>query len=121
MVSPQLKPLLRALNGETVSPTPWWLMRQAGRYLPEYRALLCGQFQPKASPISGLSGEVQKLGMLAEGYAGSLLIQEVWLNASPFDDVLRRQARRLQPLGRSFRPNCVDGLNASHRPAPAST
>ena len=39
MVSPQLKPLLRALNGETVSPTPWWLMRQAGRYLPEYRKL----------------------------------------------------------------------------------
>ncbi|HEV2098962.1 MAG TPA: uroporphyrinogen decarboxylase, partial [Stellaceae bacterium] len=33
------KPLLRALTGETVSPAPWWLMRQAGRYLPEYREL----------------------------------------------------------------------------------
>jgi uroporphyrinogen decarboxylase len=31
------KPLLRALAGETLSPPPWWLMRQAGRYLPEYR------------------------------------------------------------------------------------
>jgi len=31
------KPLLRALAGETLSTPPWWLMRQAGRYLPEYR------------------------------------------------------------------------------------
>lgn len=33
------KPLLRALTGERLSIPPIWLMRQAGRYLPEYRRI----------------------------------------------------------------------------------
>ena len=33
------KSLLKALDGIPQNPPPIWLMRQAGRYLPEYRAL----------------------------------------------------------------------------------
>ncbi len=39
MLGGQTKKLLRALAGERFETPPWWLMRQAGRYLPEYRAL----------------------------------------------------------------------------------
>ena len=34
----ETKKILRALAGETLQTPPIWMMRQAGRYLPEYRA-----------------------------------------------------------------------------------
>lgn len=35
---PEQKKLLRSLAGETMDIPPIWMMRQAGRYLPEYKA-----------------------------------------------------------------------------------
>ena len=40
--SSSTKPFLRVLHGETITPPPCWLMRQAGRYLPEYRQVRSG-------------------------------------------------------------------------------
>jgi hypothetical protein len=56
---------------------------------------LCGgQFQATVSLSGDRGGEVQKLRVPVEGHAGSLLIQQIWLDARALGDVIRWQARR---------------------------
>src|SRR6266851_3452375 len=98
----QPKRLLRVLAGETLERPPWWLMRQAGRYLPEYRALRAqapGFIDFCLNPV--LAGEatlqpVRRFGMdAAILFADILLIpralgQRVW-----FED----DGPHLEPIG----------------------
>lgn len=85
-----IKPMLRVLRGETLSPPPIWLMRQAGRYLPEYRALrqqtggfldLC--YQPESAAEATLQ-PVRRFGMDAAILFSDILLipqalgQKLW-------------------------------------------
>lgn len=73
-----MKKLISVLAGEVISPPPVWLMRQAGRYLPEYRALraekgsflnLC--YDPKAA------AEVTLQPIRRFGFDGAILFSDI--------------------------------------------
>ncbi|MGR3713324.1 MAG: uroporphyrinogen decarboxylase [Shimia sp.] len=76
----QEKTILRALAGETLETPPIWMMRQAGRYLPEYRATraqagdflsLC--YNPK------LAAEVTLQPIRRYGFDASILFADILL------------------------------------------
>jgi len=78
--SPDLadKPLLAVLRGERRDPVPMWLMRQAGRYLPEYRELRAakGGFLDMAyDPETAAEITVQPLRRFA--FDGAILFSDI--------------------------------------------
>jgi uroporphyrinogen decarboxylase len=72
------KPLLRVLNGESVWPPPIWLMRQAGRYLPEYRAIRAkaGSFL-KLATTPELAAEITLQPVRRFGFDAAILFSDI--------------------------------------------
>ncbi|MDR2857332.1 MAG: uroporphyrinogen decarboxylase [Novosphingobium sp.] len=70
--------LLRALRGENTPERPIWLMRQAGRYLPEYRALRAekGGFLPLVYD-SDAAAEITLQPIRRFGCDGAILFSDI--------------------------------------------
>lgn len=94
--------IVEVLNGKTVSPPPVWLMRQAGRYLPEYRETRskAGSFLDLCySPDHAVEVTLQPIRRY--GFDAAILFSDILV----IPDALKRQVRfdeghgpRLQPL-----------------------
>lgn len=74
------KTILRALAGETLPTPPIWMMRQAGRYLPEYRATRqkAGDFLSLCY-TPDLAAEVTLQPIRRYGFDGSILFADILL------------------------------------------
>lgn len=70
--------LLRTLRGENANQRPIWLMRQAGRYLPEYRALRAekGGFLPLVYD-SAAAAEITLQPIRRFGFDGAILFSDI--------------------------------------------
>ena len=99
--------LLRVLDGETVSPPPLWLMRQAGRYLPEYR-----QIRGKASTFLDLcftpelATEVTLQPIRRFGFDAAILFSDILV----VPHALGREVRFLEGEGPRLEPIDASGI-----------
>lgn len=78
MNEPKFKPLLATLRGKRQAVPPIWLMRQAGRYLPEYRALRAdkGGFLELVND-SDAAAEVTLQPIKRFGFDGAILFSDI--------------------------------------------
>src|SRR5438067_8526944 len=87
------KSLLSVLKGKKAEKTPVWLMRQAGRYLPEYRALRAekGGFLDLATdPASAAEVTLQPIRRF--GFDGAILFSDILMVPFALGQDLRFEA-----------------------------
>lgn len=103
----ETRKLLSVLDGETVFPPPIWLMRQAGRYLPEYRAT-----RTKAPNFldlcytPDLAVEVTMQPIRRYGFDASILFSDILV----IPDALDRNVRFVAGEGPQMDPIDVKGI-----------
>src|ERR1051325_2671408 len=97
-----LSAVRRVLDGDTTAPPPIWLMRQAGRYLPEYRAGRSGKgsfldlcFDPEAAATVTLQ-PIDRFDFDAAILFSDILVVPHALGRK--DDFVEGEAPRLQPI-----------------------
>ena len=101
--------IVDVLNGKTVSPPPLWLMRQAGRYLPEYREVRAraGSFLDLCySPE--LAMEVTLQPIRRYGFDAAILFSDILV----IPDALKRNVRFEEGHGPRLDPIDVDAIRA---------
>jgi uroporphyrinogen decarboxylase len=77
---PSLAPaysFLRACRGEPIAQTPIWIMRQAGRYLPEYRALREKRSFLDCCRVPELAAEVTAQPLDRFGFDAAILFSDI--------------------------------------------
>ncbi|MCB2059247.1 MAG: uroporphyrinogen decarboxylase [Novosphingobium sp.] len=98
-------PLLRVLRGENLPERPTWLMRQAGRYLPEYRALRAekGSFLALVYD-SDAAAEITLQPIRRFGFDGAILFSDILI--VPY--AMGQDLQFLEGEGPNLSPRLVD-------------
>lgn len=71
------RPLVEALHRRQVSPTPVWVMRQAGRYLPEYRDLRSRHDFQQAVSTPEIAAEITLQPIRRFGMDGAVIFADI--------------------------------------------
>ncbi|TMJ14420.1 MAG: uroporphyrinogen decarboxylase [Alphaproteobacteria bacterium] len=111
-----VKPLLAVLRGEKAGKTPIWLMRQAGRYLPEYRALRAekgGFLELALDPEAAAEVTLQPIRRF--GFDGAILFSDILMVPRALGQELRFEAGE----GPRLSPTLIDAALASLDASPA--
>ncbi len=110
------KPLLHVLSGGKSETLPIWLMRQAGRYLPEYRTLRAdrGGFLALVND-SDAAAEVTLQPIRRFGFDGAILFSDILIVPYALGQDLRFEAGE----GPRLSPPLTEALLSALEPVPA--
>jgi uroporphyrinogen decarboxylase len=108
------KPLLSVLRGRKAEKSPIWLMRQAGRYLPEYRALRAekgGFLDLVQDPEAAADVTLQPIRRF--GFDGAILFSDILMVPFALGQDLRFEAGEGPRLSPTLVDSALAGLDSA--------